>query len=428
MAGKGSKRAWGRIRKTTAGTYQASYPDPEKRTRITAAGNVVPVVHIAPHTWGWKGMSSEQDEDAWNEANNWLRAQKRLIDAGNWSPPADALAARLEAEQQAIANRVPTFKEYADRWISGRRNKRTGRELAPRTAEHYRTLLADYLEPTFGAIPLDQITAQAVNLWFDAFVPKTKRHQGRKTNGDTTRAHAYSLGRAIFNTATGAHGPLVGQVNPFAVRGGGTTDVRRRDDQIATGVEVATMLETIKMDHRPILLLALWCGLRYSEIAELRRSDVDLSAEVVRVRRAVADRTGGVKGPKSAQGVRDIHMPAVVVDAMRAHMRGRVTGKDGLLFPGAQGGHLKPSAFYGKPKGSGWYAARAAAGRPDLHFHDLRATGATLLAQNGATEAEIQAWLGDSTPQAAARYVRAAKSRMKKHADRMGELAARGDW
>ena len=65
---------------------------------------------------------------------------------------------------------------------------------------------------------------------------------------------------------------------------------------------------------------------------------------------------------------------------------------------------------------------------PTLHFHDLRATGATLMAQLGATEAEIQAFLGDSTPAAAQRYVRAARSRMKSLASRMSELAASGEW
>jgi integrase len=80
------------------------------------------------------------------------------------------------------------------------------------------------------------------------------------------------------------------------------------------------------------------------------------------------------------------------------------------------------------PRETGWYAARTAAGHPTLHFHDLRATGATLLAQQGATEAEIQAFLGDSTPQAAQRYVRAAQSRMKAHAERMSVLATSGNW
>lgn len=50
-------------------------------------------------------------------------------------------------------------------------------------------------------------------------------------------------------------------------------------------------------------------------------------------------------------------------------------------------------------------------GRP-INFHDLRATGATRLAQRGAHVTEVQAFLGNSSSQAAERYIRATQSRM----------------
>jgi integrase len=61
--------------------------------------------------------------------------------------------------------------------------------------------------------------------------------------------------------------------------------------------------------------------------------------------------------------------------------------------------------------------ARKLAGRPDLRFHDLRHTGATLAAATGATLAELMARLGHSTPGAALRYQHASQ-------DRDGEIAA----
>ena len=42
------------------------------------------------------------------------------------------------------------------------------------------------------------------------------------------------------------------------------------------------------------VLIAAWCGLRYGELAELRRGDLDLAQRVIRVRRAVA-RVAGQK-------------------------------------------------------------------------------------------------------------------------------------
>ncbi len=40
--------------------------------------------------------------------------------------------------------------------------------------------------------------------------------------------------------------------------------------------------------YRLMVLLAAWCALRFGELAELRRSDVDVKNGVVHVRRGVA--------------------------------------------------------------------------------------------------------------------------------------------
>jgi len=58
-----------------------------------------------------------------------------------------------------------------------------------------------------------------------------------------------------------------------------------------------------------------------------------------------------------------------------------------------------------------WNAARKAAGRPDLRWHDLRHTGATRAAQAGATTADLMARLGHSTIGAAMLYQHAAQDR-----------------
>jgi integrase len=83
-------------------------------------------------------------------------------------------------------------------------------------------------------------------------------------------------------------------------------------------------------------------------------------------------------------------------------------GADGLLFPSRndQTEHMRQSALT-------WiyYPARKAAGRSDLHFHDLRHTGLTWAAQSGATLAELMGRAGHSTPAMAIRYQHAAQDR-----------------
>ena len=55
--------------------------------------------------------------------------------------------------------------------------------------------------------------------------------------------------------------------------------------------------------------------------------------------------------------------------------------------------------------GSGFYGARAAIGRPDLHFHDLRHTGLTWLGHSGAATPQVLAlYAGHSGLGMVARY------------------------
>lgn len=410
MVGKPGRRGFGRVRRLPSGKWQASFADPDGRTTLTKSGKVVALRHSASTTF-------ESREDA----QAWLTDERRLISSGGWTDP----DARRRASHLAASSRLPLFAEYATSWIGARRVR--GRPLAPRTQDAYEDYLRRFLEPTFGKLHLEEITPGMVNSWYDALLPQRK---GRKDSGETQRAKVYSFARAVMNTAVSAQGPLPGGVNPFAVRGAGNAPYRRRDAQVVTGEEFAAMLKTIRADRRPMLLLALWCGLRFSEIASLRGSDVDLKAGTVTVSKAVSRSRSGIvdKSPKSAAGHRVVQIPGHVLTDIKAHLDG-VSSPEGLVFPGADGRFLSPAAFYGRltEASAGWYYARHQAGRDDLTFHDLRASGATLMSRE-ASEAEIQLWLGDSTPQAAARYVRASKSRMKAHADRLAELGKSGKW
>jgi integrase len=114
-------------------------------------------------------------------------------------------------------------------------------------------------------------------------------------------------------------------------------------------------------------------------------------------------------------------------------------GADGLLFPNKNGEQQSPAGFYGYPTvwhksgpkkgkvkrtGRGWYRARQAAKREDLHFHDLRHSGLTAAAQAGATLAELMAMAGHTTPGAAMLYQHAAQDRMQDLAARISRLAS----
>ena len=79
---------------------------------------------------------------------------------------------------------------------------------------------------------------------------------------------------------------------------------------------------------QPMTLLAAWCGLRFGELTELRRKDIDLANGVIRVRRAVT-RVGDqfvVGTPKSDAGIRDVAVPPHLLPMLRQHLSHNITG------------------------------------------------------------------------------------------------------
>jgi integrase len=99
-------------------------------------------------------------------------------------------------------------------------------------------------------------------------------------------------------------------------------------------------------------------------------------------------RVGGtyqISTPKSEASIRDVSIPPHLIPVIEDHLIKHVDKKrDSLLFSNELGEHLQPSTLMRH-----WYKARAAAGRDDLRWHDLRHSGAVLAAATGASIAEL---------------------------------------
>jgi integrase len=350
---KGRKEGFGSIRVLPSGRVQARYTGPDGLT------------HHAPTTFQTK-----------MDARSWLALRHAEIISGKCKP--------------RTSDATMTFRAYATTWLADR-------PLKPRTRNHYRQLLDQRLLPRFGALRPAQITPDMVRAW----------HADMGEDTPTLRAHCYSLLRSIL--ATAVHDELI-SANPCHIKGAGNS---KRVHKITTPdlAELALLVAAMPERLQPMTLLAAWCGLRFGELTELRRKDVDLTNGVIRVRRAVT-RVGDtyvVGTPKSDAGIRDVAIPPHLIPMLRQHLSNNITGgRDGLLFPAAGNPthHLAPASLYRV-----FYPARQAAGRPDLRWHDLRHLGAVLAASAGASLAELMARLGHSTPQAAMRYQHASRGR-----------------
>jgi integrase len=365
-----SKRQFGTIRRMPSGRYQALYSAPGR-------GRV-----FAPHTFAKR-----------IDAEGWLHTRRLEVENGRWNPTATARPSKI------------TFGSYAASWLSNRQV--AGRPIKPRTAEHYTAILDAHLLPVFGAKPLSAITPADVRTWYAATL----------TDRPTMRSHAYSLLRTIF--ATAVNDELIDS-NPARIVGAGRAN-RRVVIRPATVPELGDLTAAMPERLRLMVTLASWCALRFGETVELRRGDIDLSAETIRIRRAAVRTRDGyvVSSPKSSAGSRDVAIPPHIIPAIEAHLAAHVgPGRDALLFPSEHGTHLQPGTF-----NRHWYRARNQAGRPDLRFHDLRHTGATMAAATGASLAELMSRLGHSTPGAAMRYQHVAQGRDHEIAALLSKLA-----
>jgi integrase len=362
MPGK-RRSSFGQVRKLPSGRWHARYTAPGTDRFVNA-----------PSTFDTK-----------LDAQTWLTTQRADLVRGAWLPPDSAV----------------TFRAYSATWLEHR-------TLKPRTRADYRTLLDRLILPTFGDVPVRRLSPALVREW----------HARTALDTPTLRAHAYMLLKTICGTAV--HDDLL-PANPCRIRGAGQA-ARASKTEPASLEELATIVEAMPDRYRLMVLLAAWCALRFGELTELRGHDIDTRHGVIKLRRGVTwvDGEAVIVTPKSTAGSRDVAVPPHLLPLVREHLLAHGVGRAGLLFPAAHDpdGHMRPATLYRV-----YYPAREAAGRPDLRFHDLRHTGATLAASTGATLAELMARLGHSTPGAAMRYQHAAKGRDAEIAKALSALA-----
>jgi len=372
-----SKRSFGAIRRLPSKRYQASYIGPDLAR------------HVAPETFTAKV-----------DAEGWIAAERRLVEWDEWISPEVRRAKALHDDAQ-------TLRTYAMTWLPERV---AVRGLKPKTVSEYRRYLDRLIYPTLGELRLRDITPATVRAWVGTLNAKTPR----------INEHAYALLKTIF--ATAVQDELLDR-NPCRER---MRKPVRHIGEPASLDELALLAAALPERLRLMIELAAWCALRFGEVAELRGGDIDLKNGVIRVTRAVqwVDGKKIVAAPK-ADSVRVVAFPPHLGEAIKDHLKTHAQwGEEGLLFPTTHGEQYRAPTFHQ----AYFRKAREAAGRPDLRFHDLRHTCATLAAASGATLAELMQRLGHTTVSAALAYKHAAQGSDKRIAAKLSTIAlARGE-
>jgi integrase len=263
---------------------------------------------------------------------------------------------------------------------------------------------------TFGPLAVQNITEARVRRW--------RRKNLLDTGvGPVTVAKAYRLLKAILNTAV--DDGLIHR-NPCRIKGAGQE--RSPERPVLTMRQVFDLADAFDSRYRALVLLAVFCSLRWGELAALRRRHFDLASGTVRIQESVVELTDGslVTGPpKSLAGRRGVSIPAALLPDVLSHLEDfTAAGEDALIFTGPKNAQLRRSNF-----SQAWRDATEAANLTGFHFHDLRHTGNTLAGAAGASLRELMERMGHSTTRAALIYQHRTSERDKLIADAMGKLA-----
>ncbi|MEY9131864.1 integrase [Bradyrhizobium diazoefficiens] len=312
----------------------------------------------------------------------------------------------------------PTVADAAALWLK-RCNEKGLERTTTRSYEEHVDL---HIKPFIGTRKLVEMTAPAINAYADLL-----REKGR--SAEMVRRVVRSLG-GIFREAQRRG---LCSIDPTA---GIDLDLPDRDDPrpvIPTKPELQAIIANANGRWRPLVLVAIFCGLRGSELRGLRWPDVDFDTREIHVRQR-ADAFHNIGRLKSRSGYRSIPMPPIVVNALKEWKLAcpkRDTGKKNdsgerlmaleLVFPTGKGkceshSNVVQRGFGPIQVAAGITETRVvldAAGNslldatgapkevagPKYGLHALRHAAASLWIEQGLNPKRIQALMGHATIQ-----------------------------
>lgn len=292
-----------------------------------------------------------------------------------------------------------TVKAAAQLWI--KKAEGEGRERG--TIQQYRQLADLHIVPLIGGERLTKLTRPSVEAFRDELI------QTR------SKAMAGKAVRALSSILTEAQRRgLVAQNVARDVRV--VRSAREKGKiEIPAKAELKALLDHAPADFKPMVMTAIFTGLRASELRGLRWSDVDLKAGAISVTQR-ADRFGEIGAPKSGAGHRTVPIPPALVAELRAWKLRCPKGKQGLAFPNTRGGvqqygHLLRRKFFplqiaagvcdpvmekGKPKVD---AKDVPVMQPRYAWHALRHAAASAWIKQRIDLKRLQVWMGHSSIQ-----------------------------
>lgn len=250
-----------------------------------------------------------------------------------------------------------TVEEWAATWLAGKHN------LRKNTTELYAGLLRNHVLPAFGKRTLASIRPEHVEAWVAVLL----------ANEDLSSSTANRAYRVFSQMMTLA-------VRRRRIPASPCADVAAPKDAqgemlFLTVKQVAALADAIDKHYRALVLMAVYSGLRWGELAGLKVSRLDVINRTVTVTHQLT-KTGELAPPKSEAGVRTVALPEWLMQIMRKHIADKAM--DDYVFTFTEGGPMAHTSNFTRRV---WKPAVKKALPPALHalrFHDLRHTAVAL--------------------------------------------------
>ena len=274
--------------------------------------------------------------------------------------------------------KIPIFKEAAQDWLEYKKPN-----LRESTWKMYKGHLAHHFDE-LNLLKIKMITTAKVEHYIAG-----KQEQGMNL---TTLRKIIVTFNQIMNYAV-RHNYIAYNPVRDAERPRGQGAEKDSNIKVLAPKEIAAFLESVKeQKFKTFFMLAIMSGARQGELFGLKWLDVDWVNNQIQIKRTYNN--GRWYNPKSKTSHRRIDLGPSTMRALKEWRLACPPNDMDLIFPNKQGNPILHSNMLRQQ----FWPALTKAGLPQIRFHDLRHTYASLLIEQRENVKYIQEQLGHSSP------------------------------
>jgi len=244
------------------------------------------------------------------------KRQQQWITAGHSKREAERQMAELIHQMDTgtfVKPNKNSFAKYLEEWLKDY----AWPNLSPRTAEGYESIVRCHLIPALGNIPLMQLRPEHLQHYYSEKL-SVGRHDGKGALSQTTVNHHHTCIHRALKMAL-----RLGLINRNPADAVVPPRPQRLEMHTMTENEISAFLEAARKTPYYVLFhMALFTGMRRSELLALRWGDVDLLLCQVHINRSLHRlRTGDIvfRPPKTNRARRMVSLPPSSACLLQEH-------------------------------------------------------------------------------------------------------------